>query len=231
MTDAASPTPPGPVTAWVWGGALLIGSAMLQLVMMSGFDAVPGARQVGYWAGVAAFAAALVVFAVGLKGRGSVVARRMPGLIALLVLAAWPLLNAIGLLFVPTSAPTAAELEAYGVWATLAGVVWLAAAFVSVMAIGRAGVVPGRWRWAPAWGLAVVVGANVLTQVVAVALGTDGAQVVLPLLQVQSMLTVLVPVLLGILSVVLGLTPRPAVATKVYPPAPQNETDPRDLPA
>ncbi|MGV9194919.1 hypothetical protein ACQ143_11305 [Microbacterium sp. MC2] len=218
MTSAASATPSAPVTAWAWGGGLLIGSALLQLSMMTGFEAMPGARQVGFWLGSAVFAAALVLFALGLRGRGSVVAGRMPGIVALLVLAAWPVLDAIGGLLVPASASTAAEFEAYAVWATVAAVVWLAAALGSVVAIGRAGVVPGRWRWAPAWGLAVVVGSLLSTQVVAVALGSDGMQVVLPLLQLQSMLTVLVPVLLGILAIVLGLTPRRVGAVRVYPP-------------
>ncbi len=219
MTDAAPATSSAPVPAWAWGGGLLIGSALLQLIMMTGFDTIGGARQVGYWLGSALFAAALVLFALGLRGGGSVVAGRMPGIIALLVLAAWPLLNAVGALLAPASADTGAELEAYGVWATVAAVVWLAAALLSVVAIGRAGVVPSRWRWAPAWGLAIVVGANALTQVVAVALGAGGVQVVLPLLQLQSMLTILVPVLLGILAIVLGLTPRPVGTVRVYPPA------------
>jgi len=217
MTDR---TPPGPVAAWVWGGGLLLGSALLQLALMAGVDAIAGARQIGYWVGVSVLAAALVVFALGLHGRGSVVARGTPGMIALFALAAWPLLDGIVSLWLPTSAATPADMEAYGVWATISAVLWVGAALAAVVAIGRAGVVPGRWRWAPAWGLAIVVGSYVLVQVVAVAVGWEGVQVVLPLLQLQSMLTVLVPVLLGILAIVLGLTPRPAATVPVYPPAP-----------
>ncbi|GAA3896944.1 hypothetical protein [Microbacterium invictum] len=221
MRDAASPTlPDGPVTAWVWGGGLLIASALLQLVMMTGMDAIAGSRQVGYWLGVALLAAALVVFALGLHGRGSVVARRTPGMIALFALAGWPFLNGVVTLFLP-SGQTAADLEAYGIWATVAAVLWLGAALTSVMAIGRAGVVPGRWRWAPAWALAVIAGSYALVQVVGVAVASMGPEPVLVFFQLQSMLTVLVPVLLGILAIVLGLTPRPAGAVQVYPSAPE----------
>lgn len=223
---AAAPAAPprGPVHAWVWGGALLIGSALAQLAMMTVQATGPGLHAFGLWSGMLAFAAATIVFAWGLRGHGSVVARQRMGMVALFVVGLWPIVAAVVMMLLP-SATTAAQLEVLGVWSTVDGVVWLAAALLAVVAIARAGAVPGWWRWAPATGLAVVLGSWVLVQVVAVSVGWAGVQVVMPLLQLQAMVTVLVPVALGIVAIVLGLTPRgaphPAPPVPVYPPPEQ----------
>ena len=73
MIDAARVVRP----TWVWGGALLIVSALLPLV------AQYGSAWLFFWTGMIAFAAAMILFAFG---RDSVVARRPLGVAALLVL-------------------------------------------------------------------------------------------------------------------------------------------------
>ncbi len=104
-------------------------------------------------------------------------------------------------------------------------VLWLGAALAGVVAIGRAGVVGHPWRWAPLWGLAAVVGVNVLLQGAGVALGSqpDGLLVLNALAGFAQLVTTLVPLLLGLLAVVLGSRFDPpahprASGVQVYPP-------------
>jgi len=94
----------GPVPAWVWGGVLLVVSAVVPQVLYAGVDA-PG-RSVLYWFGMVAFSAALLLFAYGWpmpRGRGAVAAGQPSGTVALTVLALWPLASAIVASIVPAS--------------------------------------------------------------------------------------------------------------------------------
>src|SRR5262245_3029774 len=74
--------------AWIIGGAMLIAHAALTLVA----DFAPGLRLPGGRLTLGAlWAAALLIFALGIRGSGSVVARRWDGVSALVVAAAMPL--------------------------------------------------------------------------------------------------------------------------------------------
>lgn len=228
MTDAAAAPPAlptGRITAWVWGGILLIASAVLQLALNG--SGASGEILTGiFWLGSLAFAAAVLLFAVGWHGHGSVVARRAPGMVAMAVLALWPMVAAI---VMPLLDPVGDSLTSLIVWGYIDTVVYAVAALATVVAIGRARVVPAPWRWAPAWALAIVAGAFLLMQLVGLAAGVLGQQILAPLFWLLSTATVLAPLLLGLLALVLGLAPRPAVAVQVYPPA-AYPTAPRSAP-
>lgn len=209
MTDAEVRTP---VPAWIWGGALLAASAVAPLAARA---VAPG----GFGAGVAVvtallFAASLVVFAFGLRGKGSIVAGRAPGIAALLVLAIVPPIIEVAIP-VATTEQDIPRLQIFSV-AQLA--VTAAAALAAVVAIGRAGAVPRPWRWAPAWGLAVIVVASALPQIVAVSASGQGLDDLMGLFALGSLVIVVVPLALGILAMVLGARGLAAPSPQIYPP-------------
>ncbi|CAI9388755.1 hypothetical protein [Microbacterium sp. T2.11-28] len=213
--DRRSATTP----AWIWGGGLLLASAVLPLITGSvGFVTAGGAGGAVFaWIGMLAFAASMVVFALGLGGRGSVVARRPAGMTALIALAAiTPIIWVLTAVFPYSDA----DPGAYAVWGYADAAVRFGAALVAVVAVGRARVVPPPWNWAPAWGLAAVVGTAVLAQVSAVAIaGRPGDQeTLLTLFAFSSLVAVVVPSLLGILAIVLGSRAEPRATVPVYPP-------------
>jgi hypothetical protein len=213
MTDDARHSP---VTAWVWGGGFLIASALLPLVAVASLNA-PGSLAAVSWIGMLTFTAALLVFAFGWRGRGSVVARRTLGTVALPV---WALLG-------PAAALTAALLPPYddgsaSLYSALYYVeilAWIVAGTLSVVEIARADVVVRPWNRAPAWALGIVVGAGVLTQIgmVAVAGRPDGEEMLGLLSGLSSLVATLVPMLLGILAIVLALRTEPRPTVQVYP--------------
>lgn len=216
MTDADRPAT---TPAWIWGGGLLLASAVLPLITgSSGFAAAGGlSGAVFSWIGMLAFAAAMVVFALGLGRRGSVVARRPAGTVALIALAVvTPIIWVLTAVFPYSDA----DPGAYAVWGYAELAVRFGAALVAVVAVGRARVVPPPWNWAPAWGLAAVVVTGVLAQVSTVALaGRPGDQEALvTVFALSSLVAVVVPSLLGILAIVLGSRAEPRATIPVYPP-------------
>lgn len=131
------------------------------------------------------FAAAVLLFAVGLSRDASVVARRPFGMIALAVVALWPFVVRIERPFLPTmdAATYDAGLVAYrSAESVLTAVsylnllVTLAAALIATVQIARAGTVPTPWRWAPLWALIASVAALVLPQLLFVFGGSTGMQ-------------------------------------------------------
>lgn len=219
MTDAEVRRP---VSAWLWGGGLLIGSVVLPAGLGPG--AIVGGELV-MWLTRALFAAAMVVFAFGLRGEGSLVARRPVGVIALLVLAfAPPLIDVIvqqganALLDGSGSFPQ----ESVGLLQMLASVqaaVWAAAALVAAIEIARARVLPDPWRWAPTWGLAVVVGVYAISQIMGVAAGPVDTASLASIFAIGGFTAgILVPVGLGILVMMLGARGLIAPAAQIYPP-------------
>lgn len=186
--------------AWIAGGALLIASAVLPSALQA---AAPRLATIG----VVLWAAALLVFAFGWRGWGSVTARRPLGTSALVLLAAWALFVA----FVPTewlpSAPDAGGL-AFG---SVDIAVRVGAAIIAVVQIARAGVVPERWRWAPAWMLAAVGVAQAVPQVWAVATGPTDPMTLVALAVIAQVVTATAACLLGILATALGAQARVGV--------------------
>lgn len=205
MTDA---TVRQAVPAWIWGGALIVAQVFVS-------STIGRFSPVGAWLGQALFAAAMVVFAFGLRGRGSVVARQSVGVVALLMLAFVP---PVFSLFIPSDIylSDAGTAQTLGYLSVL---IPAAAALVAVVTIGRARVVPDPWRWAPAWALAALAALYALTQVTFVALGDAlGDPATLAVFSAVSVVPVLVPVALGVLAIILGARGVASAPTQVYPP-------------
>ena len=118
------------------------------------------------------FAAAVLLFAIGLSKEASVVARRPLGVTALTVLAVWPLaLRLVHPLLPDMNSAFDAGLDAYREAETILTlvsllnfVVMLAAALIGTIQIARARVVPTPWRWAPLWAVIASVAGGVLPQ-------------------------------------------------------------------
>lgn len=207
MTDAEVRTP---VPSWVIGGALLIGSAVLPWVLGPG-----PAMLVTAVIGRLLFLAAMIVFAFGMRGVGSVVAGRTLGVVALLVLGAAPLV--FGLIPPQQVEPSDLGLLQLLGYSELA--IEAAAALVAVVEIARARVIPGNWRFAPAIALAVVVLVQVIGQVVGVAAGSAGLeQAAVGLALGGFAAAILAPVALGIAAIALGARGLAVPNPQVYPP-------------
>ncbi|TFB76451.1 hypothetical protein E3O06_03640 [Cryobacterium glaciale] len=152
----------------------------------------------------ALFSTALLVFAFGIRGFGSVTARRPLGTIALTLLAAWLLLGSvlqdiIASSFSNDSLP--AGLMAFGY---VDSYVKFALALVAVVQIARAGVVPARWKWVPAGVVGVASVSWLLIEIVSVG-NTEGFGLgTVALLSVDALARVGGTVLLGVLAIVLA---------------------------
>lgn len=129
---------------WVIGGILLLLSVLVLVVARGPLAAVVPAKD---WL----FAAAGIVFAVGLGRGGSVTRRGVLGTVSTILLVVAPLTQAFWFSLVPDTLDPHAEED---VW-TLTWMAYLAVlavlALVSIFCIGLADVVPSPWRWAPAW--------------------------------------------------------------------------------
>lgn len=192
----------------VVGGALLIASAVARLawlIVVSRGVAVPLTAL--HWSSTLALSAALLVFAFGLRRSpsGSIVARRRLAVTAMVVLAAWPLVEGVVSSRLPFTPGTADFHRGIG-YASIA--VQLGASIVSVVAIARAGVIRGPLRWAPAWALASVAVPQLLIQVFGAASGPDLAasetDVIVTVMTLGQLAVVAAPLTLGVLSLMLA---------------------------
>ncbi len=117
------------------------------------------------------WAAAVLVLAVGSSPRDSVVGRRPLGAITLGLVAVWPLaMRVVGLFDDQDDATPLIPWE-------VMTFVPLALSLVAVVQIGRAGIAPRPWRWAPAVALAVSVACAALGQLVIMDQATAGHMV------------------------------------------------------
>ncbi|MBN9178619.1 MAG: hypothetical protein J0I43_14810 [Microbacterium sp.] len=212
MTDAEVRTP---VRSWLGGGALLAAAAVLPLV----FGAGVGVGLIPRTLGQMLVLAAMVVFAFGLRGTGSLVARRPVGMIALLVLGLVPLVFTLA----TPSSVSEDEVWLLQILGYSELVVSVGAALVAAIEIARARVVPDPWRWAPTVALAVIVFVQAAAQVIGVAVGSERLLDLVPALSAAGFATaVLVPLALGVIAMMLGARGRqgiPAASPQVYPPA------------
>lgn len=201
-------------TAWVWGGSLLIASAVIPSALQGVYE--PVIREVGFWAATLAFTAAMMLFAFGWQGSRSVVGRERYGIIGLIALALVPLAGVIVTGAIPASVQEEQSFVTAYSYSLL--LLQLVAATLAVVAVWRGGAVSRPWNRVPAWGLAALVGVTVATQLIAVATMSQD-QVALTLLwQVLSLVGFVVPVGLGILAIVLGMRTEPRPPVAVYPP-------------
>lgn len=201
------------------GGGLLAASALLGLALRSSFLFVPG---VLFLADVL-FAAGAVLFAVGLGRAGSVTGRRPLGTVAIIALAVW-LLIALPLqeLLVPMEvsfddpAARGGYFQLVNAVGITAEAVSLALAIIAVVQIGRAGVVPKPWAWAPLWALcAVVVARTVLSGMVPIPELADDQEALNALFGLAGLVVAGSVAFLGVLAMILAVSPGKS-ATVVY---------------
>jgi len=129
---------------WVIGGILLLLSVLVLVVARGPLAAIAPAKD---WL----FAAAGVIFAVGLGRAGSVTGRGIIGTASTILCVIAPLTQAFWFGLVPDTLDPNAEED---LW-TLVLMAYLAVAtvlaLISVFCIGLAAVIPSPWHWAPAW--------------------------------------------------------------------------------
>lgn len=199
---------------WIIGGSLLIAFAVFPLITQGmpvmGFGFVSSLL----WAG------ALVVFAVGVRGQGSVVARRPLGVTALVIAGLIPIATTLFWSVVPIEAfpaPGSAVLVSQAI-----GVLSLAALLVATVQIARAGVVAPRVRWLPLILLVVSAAPHAALQAAAVSGPNTDQVLLLTMIFAATAVSTLAALALGIMSIVLA--PRSDVAkadvsVQVFPPA------------
>lgn len=189
----------GTTRAWFTGGALLLASVVVGASLQPGF--VPGSGILR----TALFSAALLVFAVGLRGgAGSVTGRRPLGTIALAGLAIWLLLGSVLQDTLATALSDGSATTGLLVFAYADAAVQFLLAIIAVVQIGRAGVVPAPWNWVPAWALGTVTASWLLSQLLSGGTSIDPMLVTVVLLSLDGLLRMGSAVLLGVLAVVLA---------------------------
>jgi hypothetical protein len=186
-----------PGRAWIIGGVLFLASVVV------GVRTLPLIALVawGNILGTVLFSAALVVFAVGIRGAGSVTARKPLGTIALCALAVWtpaiaivPRVQAVGL-------SSSGDLLTFGYVTTF---VQFVLALIAVVQIGRAAVVPRPWQWTPAWVLAAVAVLWVLEQLIGIGVSTGQTvpAIATVVMTLDGLVRVAASVLFGVLTIV-----------------------------
>lgn len=187
-------------TTWIIGGIGLILSGALGL-LCAGSAGLAGSGVLAILQNVA-FAASALLLAVGMTRADSVVARRPTGVVAVAILALWPLIAEGAAAAIGAVEPDAAE--AWTVLGYASILVPTAAGLIAAVAILRAGTVPDPWRWAPMWVLAFQVGVWALTQALAVALGPDVLSINGVFLLLGAVAFLAGTLGLGVLAVILG---------------------------
>ena len=201
---------------WTIGGIGLIACGVAR-ILLSALLGSPLTSALSVAADIL-WATSVLVFTIGASSRDSVVARRPLGMIALTLVALWPLaLQVIGFLLGPAAA---ASLIPWAV-ATFAP---LAFALVAVVQIGRIAVAPHPWRWAPAVALAVTLGCAAIGQALFVGADPSTAQQMVGLAQALGVLGFLAHTLgLGIVAILAVASERPA-SVPIYSSPPEGRT-------
>ncbi|MDF2991550.1 MAG: hypothetical protein K0S37_2064 [Microbacterium sp.] len=187
--------------AWTLGGSLLIGATVLPPIYQPPSYWMVGTSVV--WSVM--LAASLLVFAFGIRGHGSVTARRPLGTIALTALAALTVLMAV-LELTPVLSGAHPSKDFIAIATTVTQVdlfLRFGLALVATVQIARAGIVPAPWNWAPLVCLCAV-GAAWLGETViwaSAATAPTGAVWTLPL---AGMTSSLAAIFLGVLAIALA---------------------------
>ena len=194
--------------AWVTAGSLLIASVLAGVALQPAASILPGGML-----STLLYSASLLILAFGVRGSGSITARRPLGTGALVVLAAWAFVG-------PTFGALASEqdladgnLMGIGYADTL---IQFAAALVAVTQIARAGVVPKPWHLAPAWALAAVAAPWLVEQLVSVGATGEVPPATLFLMAIDGLVRMAAPLFLGVLAIVLANRARHPRTVPVY---------------
>ena len=186
---------------WFVGGVLLLATIVLGTAL-----AQPGPLLFG--GGIiatACFSTSLMVFAFGIRGSESVTARHPLGTIALALLAVWVLAWLVVTDVLGSSGSADTLSSALVVFSYVDPYLRFALALIAVIQIGRAGVVPAPWNWAPAWTLAALtVPWLASTIIVAATTGGSAIRTLLVLSSVDTLARVASAVFLGVLAIVLA---------------------------
>jgi hypothetical protein len=201
MTDthsverAESPAP----RALFLGGALLLASVVATVVFQPGFYAF---TWVGYIPTVL-FSAALMIFAFGIRGSGSITAGRPLGTGALAALAVWLVLMDVLPATIGSALTVTSPLAVLIALNYLKLVVQLALAIIAVVQIARAGVVPAPLAWVPTWVLVACTATWLLSQLAGIVL-VNVSQVAAIFLTLDGATRIGGTIVLGVLAIVLA---------------------------
>ncbi|HYI32858.1 MAG TPA: hypothetical protein VEX88_05290 [Glaciibacter sp.] len=201
MDSPQIPAVAAPGRAWFVGGALLLATVPLGVATHSTGAAIVGANTIT----TVLFSASLLVFAFGIRGSGSITARRPLGTTALAVLAIWALLGWVLTDVVGASAPYDERSAAMLMFGYVDTFVELAVALVAVVQIARAGVVPSPWNWAPAWALLAMTVPWLVWQIIAAGATQETASTAIFFISgVGGFVDVGSTIFLGVLAIVLS---------------------------
>jgi hypothetical protein len=188
---------------WFVGGTLFLASAVLVLTVSSADMWFPGGNDIG----TIIVAAALLIFAFGYRGSGSVTGRRPLGTAALVLLAVWLLLQPVLTGLFITGIEQGYLTGSFVGFGYADYLVQFTLALIAVMQIARAGVVPRPWNWAPAAALAAACTSWILLQVIAVEIGVSGGtplRLIIAITTIDSLVRLGGTVFLGVLAIVLA---------------------------
>ena len=195
--------------AWIVGGVLLIAATVFEVIFWPVAWQIPGYAFVGSLL----YAASLLFFAFGIRGSGSVTARRPLGTGALTFLAAWAIVGDVLWSVVPVDLDRGLQLVIGTAGPLLEGAV----ALVAVVQIARAGAVPRPWNWAPTWALAAIATPWVLQLLLAAALPAPPQDLIMMLVTMDSLVRVGSAVFLGVLAIVLAKLSSRSRTVAIYP--------------
>ncbi|MFJ4046132.1 hypothetical protein ACIPV2_10350 [Microbacterium sp. NPDC089987] len=191
---------------WMTGGVLFVLSALATVV--------PPELTFGLPFDIASllFGLGAVIFAIGLGSAGSVTARRPLGTGAIVALVAWTVAVAPVLwMLVTRDGPIERGADAYYSTVTVASIatelISVALALIATAQIGRAGVVPKPWRWAPLWALVAVVVAQLVPNLVASSGAVTDQTQLIALFSLIGLMTASAVAFLGVAAIVLALRP------------------------
>lgn len=187
---------------WFVGGTLFLASAVLVLTAST--------AQMWFLSGnidTVTIAAALLVFAFGYRGSGSVTGRRPLGTAALVLLAVWLLLQPVLAGTVSTAIDQGQPTDSFVGFGYTYIFVQFTLALIAVMQIARAGIVPAPWNWAPAAVLAATCVSWILLQIIGVQIGVSGEtppRLIFAIGTIDALLRLSGLVFLGVLAIVLA---------------------------
>lgn len=194
---------------WIAGGIGLIACGVIGMVRYSVLG-TPGSGQFLVITADIFYAAGVALLAIGLTREASVVARQPLGIVAMLLVAVWPLVSDLATGWHVILEPQG-QGAAWTVFGYLALVIPIGAGLIAATQIARAGVVEAPWKWAPLWVLGFHVLSWAVTQITFVAVGAGDAQLYADLFAMLGTLDFLASTLgLGTLAVVLAARRRPA---------------------
>lgn len=137
---------------WMFGGVALMVCGVLSILDQSLLGSAGGGVALGIVADIA-WAAGVMVFAIGFSREGSVVSRRPLGVVAMCVVALWPLV--VTTVSTVIAASNAGPDVRFLVWGYASILITFTASLIASVEVVRSGAVPTPWAWAPLVALGV----------------------------------------------------------------------------